>query len=225
LDKPGAGKRAVIFTNGEVGSYAALRSILQPGDFLAAADGGTRHLLKLGLEPDLLVGDLDSLPPEAKRFLQRQDLNIILHPVKKDQTDLELALAWVLEQGFSTIRIAGAGGGRLDHTLGNLMLLTAPGLESVDIRLDDGLQEMAVIRTQAVFNGMPGDLLSLIPLEDSTGVSTAGLAYPLANENLYRHQGRGISNVFTTEEAYVKLEQGLLAALHTRLNPGESPNV
>jgi thiamine pyrophosphokinase len=215
-------RRAIIFANGEITNAAALSRILRPDDFLAAANGGSRHLAKLKLTPHLLVGDLDSLPLEARRFLDLPDLEIALHPVRKDETDLELALDWILQHGCRQIRIAGAVGGRMDHALGNLFLLTDPEFDDIDIRLDDGTVEAAVVRRKAEFAGTPGDLLSLLPLGSAaTGVTTSGLEYPLDRETLLPYRTRGISNVFTGKTAGVSLTGGLLICIHTRRSTGD----
>ncbi len=219
-----ANRRALIFANGEVTDLAALRKLLRPDDFLAAADGGCRHLLNLGLTPHLLVGDLDLLPAGAQSFLDLPDLQIVLHPVKKDETDLQLALDWVIQHGCREIRIAGASGGRMDHALGNLSLLTAPELADLDVRIDDGTVEIAAVRNQVRFDGAAGDLLSLLPLGAAAdGVTTFGLEYPLNNETLYPFRTRGISNVFTGLSAGVSLTAGLLICIHIRQSEKENP--
>lgn len=212
--KPG---RAVIFANGELPDPAAARAILRSDDTLVAADGGLHHLQKLGLYPSLLIGDLDSVSAADLQPLADRDVSILRYPPEKDETDLELALEWAAAQGFGEVVIAGALGGRLDQTLGNIFLLTWPRLAGIDLRLDDGLQEVFVIRYKTDLYGAPGDLLSLLPLfGPAKGIVTHGLRYPLRGETLVPERTRGISNELLSDRASISLEQGCLLCIHSR---------
>ncbi len=102
--------RAVVFVNGEVHDYTALAAWLRPGDYLIGADGGTRHILALGLRPDAVVGDLDSLEAETVAELAASGVEIERYPVAKNQTDLELAIERGLAAGPARSCCWGAGG-------------------------------------------------------------------------------------------------------------------
>jgi len=209
--------RAVIFANGELADGEAVRGWLRPDDYLIAADGGLRHLQTLGLRPHLLIGDLDSLTPEETAALQQTGVQIERHPAEKNETDLELAIQYALGQGFKQMRVVAALGGRLDQTLANLALLEMPGLEGVDIRLDDGREEILIIRDQAVVEGRPGDTVSLLAMNECTkGIVTSGLKYALNHETLCPNRTRGISNEMTDERAEIRLLTGRLLCMHTR---------
>jgi thiamine pyrophosphokinase len=209
--------RAVIFANGELNDLEAARVLLQPNDLLVAADGGLHHLQRLGLLPAVLIGDLDSVDPAEVPPLEAAGVRVLRYPPEKDETDLELALQYVLSAGCRAIRILGALGGRLDQTLGNLFLLSRSDLESCDVRLDDGREEVFLIRQQAVVEGLPGDTVSLLPLDGpAVGVVTQGLYYPLHAETLYPERTRGISNVLLAGRASVSIKKGLLVCIHTR---------
>jgi thiamine pyrophosphokinase len=209
--------RAVILANGEIENLPALKRVLQPKDFLVAVDGGLRHLKRLGLKPDLLIGDLDSVIPEDVRQLEREGVEIMRFPVEKDQTDLELALKTVIDRGFWTVRIAAALGGRLDQALANIFLLLYPSVKEKDIRLDDGHTEVFIIKKQMKIQGKSGDTISLIPiLGPVTGIITGGLKYPLRSEELFPDHTRGISNVLLKEEGTVQISSGTLLCIHIR---------
>lgn len=210
-------KRAIIFANGELVDAAAAKDLIQPGDLLVAADGGMNHMARLGLKPNLLVGDLDSIEPGLLHQLQDQGVRILRHPVEKDETDLELALITLVQEGYHELRLVGALGGRLDHTLGNLFLLLLPELKDCDVRLVDGLQEVFLIREEAVIYGQPDDIVSLLPLlGPAVGVVTNGLYYPLKAETLKPERTRGVSNVMLGEHAQVRLKTGCLLCIHMR---------
>ena len=209
--------RALIFVNGNLPDLAALRRLLLADDFLIAADGGTRHILALGLTPAVLIGDLDSLSDENRRLLDQAGTKIHQSPRNKNETDLELALHFAVEAGYHQLRVVAALGGRLDQTLGNLALLTDPSLSGLDIRADDGLQEAFFTRDGCRLQGDPGDLISLVPWGgEVTGVTTMGLRWPLSGEVLWPYRTRGISNELLDETASVLIDAGLLLVVHRR---------
>lgn len=209
--------RTLIFVNGSLPKPAAALALIQPGDCLIAADGGARHLLRAGLLPHFLVGDLDSLTGEEIAFMEQHGVTVQRYPPEKDETDLELALLLALEQGSRVVCIVAALGGRLDQTLANLFLLQHPALEGCDVRLDDGCEEVFLIRAgaEAVIHGQAGETLSLLPLGGAVeGVVTTGLQYPLRSETLYPERTRGVSNVLQSTLARVRLERGTLICVH-----------
>mgnify|MGYP002640052872 CR=1 FL=1 len=210
-------KRALIFINGDLPNLDAAREIFRPDDYIIAADGGTRHALVLGLLPTVVIGDLDSLDSANRRVLEEKNVRLIQHPIDKDETDLELALLYVCEQDYEQIVLVGALGGRLDQTLGNLSLLTDPALEGLDVRMDDGVEEVFFARKQVEVHGRIGDVVSLIPWgKDVTILHTEGLRWSLQNETLHAHQTRGISNEMLAENAHIEVKIGLLLIIHTR---------
>lgn len=208
-------KRALLFANGELTTASWLTQFITEEDFLIAVDGGLRHLLPLGRIPHLLIGDLDSVEPAQVEQLRTQGVEIRQYPVHKDETDLELALLAAAKMGIQELVVIGALGGRLDQTLGNISLLLLPALKELSVRLEDGSQEVFVIRTSATLSGQPGEIVSLIPLwGEATGVLTEALTYPLCNETLYPERSRGISNVMQGSQARMKLSSGLLLCIH-----------
>ena len=96
------------------------------GDLVIAADGGANWCAAWGWQPDLVIGDMDSLDEAVAVRLQADGVAFVRHPVEKDETDLELALRAAVERGADEIVVAAALGGRIDHTLGNLALLALP---------------------------------------------------------------------------------------------------
>jgi thiamine pyrophosphokinase len=208
-------KRILLFANGPMSHPEVIRSFIQAKDKLIAVDGGLRHLLRLGLAPDLIIGDLDSADPEQIQKFKDQAVEIRQYPEEKDQTDLELAVFAALDMQPSQIRIFGALGGRIDQTLANILLLTKPDLASTDIRLIAADQEVFLIRNTAQIDGSAGQRVSLLPLHGPVkGIRTRGLKYPLKDENLYPDQTRGISNMMGAGSAFIEIQQGLLLCIH-----------
>ncbi len=211
---PPAPARAVIFANGQVTDLAAARAALRPGDRLIAADGGLRFLRALGLTPDVVIGDLDSLGPGDEDYLSRSGVPVERFPTRKDETDLELAVRLALAGGAQDLLIFGALGGRWDQTLANLLLLAHNEFRRARIRLLDGTQQIYLIQGRTRIEGQPGDTVSLIPLYgDATGITTDGLDYPLRQGSLRFGSTLGISNVLVGPHATVEVADGRVACI------------
>lgn len=212
-----AALRALLFANGVLPDPARLPGLVQPGDLLIAADGGSRHLLAAGLLPAVVIGDLDSLAAAERARLEAAGARLIVHPRDKDRTDLDLAIDHALQSGARVLRIVGALGGRLDQTLANLALLTRPDLAGLDVRMDDGLEEVWFVRTQTGIHGAPGEIVSLLPWgAPAFGVTTEGLRWPLRSETLHPGATRSVSNELLGRTATVTLASGLLLIVHRR---------
>jgi thiamine pyrophosphokinase len=210
-------QRIIIFANGEIPNLENARSLLHAGDYLICADGGARHALALGLKPHLVIGDMDSIDKEQLQELKNAGVSIELFPRDKNETDLELALARAIELEPKALLIIGALGGRLDQTFGNTALLSDARLAAINIRLDDGLEEIFFCRDQGEVRGRSRDVVSLIPWGNPVqGVQTQGLKWPLQRETLFPEKTRGISNEMTGEVASIKIASGLLLVIHRR---------
>ncbi len=209
--------RFVIFANGLVPDPDRVRVLLRPEDRIVCADGGTRLALALGLRPEVVIGDLDSIVGADRTRIEQMNVPIRTFPSDKDETDLELALRYALEGNPTAILIIGALGGRLDHTLGNIALLSDARLGAIDCRLDDGAEEVMLCRTSVEVHGKAGDLVSLIPWGRSApGVTTEGLRWRLAGDTLHPDRSRGISNEMVGERAVIRMEPGMLLVVHNR---------
>jgi len=208
-------KQCVILANGDRPDRETAQRYAEQADWLIAADGGARHALALGLTPHVVIGDLDSLDAEQQARLRAAGTGFIVHPPAKDETDLELALLYAVEQEVDPIVVLGALGGRLDQMLANVLLLTMPALAGRDVRIVDGSQTAFVIRNQAALTGQPGDTVSLIPLGGAAhGVTTDGLLYALADGTLPFGPALGVSNQMTGQRAAVCVRDGLLLCVH-----------
>ena len=193
---------------------AAARAEVRQGDRLIAADGGLHHMLALGLRPNVLIGDLDSVTPAEVERAQSEGARVERFPVRKDQTDLELAVRLARAEGAGDILIFGALGGRWDQTLANLLLLAHTDFRAARIRLVDGAQQIYLIQSSTRIEGQPGDTVSLISLQgDARGVTTQGLEYPLHDGPLAFGSTLGISNVLIGRQASVRVQDGLVACI------------
>lgn len=202
--------RLVMIVNGPLADpHTEAQRYLRPDDRIIAVDGGMRHLLTLGLRPERIIGDGDSLPADAVL----EGIPFTRYPVSKDETDLELALLWAAREPESEILVLAALGGRPDHELANLLLLALPALDGKRVWMAGGGWCVTCLRSgeTLTLDAAPGVTLSLIPLGGpAEGIRTQGLAYPLRDETLAFGPARGVSNVITAPQAVISLRRGLL---------------
>jgi thiamine pyrophosphokinase len=207
--------RAVIFVNGEVNDYAALARWLRPDDYRIGADGGTHHILALGLRPDVIVGDLDSVGAQVVAELEAAGVAVERHPIAKDQTDLEIAIERALRDGADEVLLVAALGGRLDQTLANLLILGQRDWP-VPVRLAEGNEVAEILHGGEELQILtpPGSIVSAIPLSATvTGITYTGLQYPLENATLALGSTRGISNAVATSPATIAIDGGILLVI------------
>lgn len=178
------------------------------GDLIIAADGGYRHLAKLGVTPTLFTGDFDSLDENTLP----SSIDIIRFPREKDDTDMGLALSEGVKRGFSRFRLYGGSGSRPDHFLANLQLLTKASLAGADIALIcPGFSVYAVSKSSLTVKRMEGTVLSVFSaLSEAAGVTLENVKYPLENACLTAAFPLGVSNEFTSLPARVSIQSGAL---------------
>lgn len=206
-------REAVLVGAGEVDPEELGRA-LRCAPLVIAADGGGALLERLGVTPDWLVGDFDSLDRAALARLTAGGVRVHRYPREKDWTDMEIALELAAELGAESATLFGATGDRLDHTLTNLSLLWRGrelGLRAVVRAPRQWIHLLLPGRT--ILAGAPGQAVSLVPLTtEAAGITTENLRYPLVGETLYLGRSRGVHNEFLAGEAAVHLAAGALLA-------------
>lgn len=215
--------RTVIIANGHLTDPARARQHIHPDDQVICADGGTYHARAMGLTPDVVVGDLDSLDSSLRTELEAVGVRFEVHPAYKDETDLELALRLAVAEGATEIQVLAMLGGRLDQTLANLLLLARSEWASASIRAIEGSQTIWPVQGgQAMaIPGEAGDMLSLVPLTPQVvGVTLEGVEWPLRAATLHFGSTLTISNVLTAPEAHLRVEKGVALVIHES-NVGE----
>ncbi|NLG89614.1 MAG: thiamine diphosphokinase [Clostridiaceae bacterium] len=207
----------LIIGNGSFEPGSVFIETVELSDLVVCADGGARHLYALGIKPDVLVGDFDSIPRDILEEYKKANVEIIKYPVRKDMTDVELAIECAVSRGASRIFIFGAFGTRIDHTLSNLHLLHRlldSGIEGV---LFDEKNAVYLIDDQIKIKRRENHKLSLLPAAPVVeGIYTEGLAYPLKDAVMKVGTTLGISNEFTSDEASVSIRKGRLFIIVSR---------
>lgn len=206
-------KRCVILCAAPIDSVSWLKQIIKQDDFLLCADGGYRHAEAIGRKPDLLIGDFDSIQkPENSLF------EIITFPPEKDYTDSMLALKIGIERGFTDFLLLGGLGGRIDHSLANLSLLTYALDSGVNLKIADERNSLEILRdkSKTLKRGKCGEMLSLFPLGGfAYGVTVTGVKYPLNEYTMEPVCSLGVSNEITEEFATVSVRKGNLLIIRS----------
>ena len=178
----------------------------QPGDLVIAADGGYLYLSKLGLAPDLLAGDFDSLGyvPDGVPLLR--------FPREKDDTDMGISLRYGREHGYRRFRIYGGSGSRPDHFLANLQMLAGAARDGLDVALVCPGFEVLALHSAAVTLARPaGTVFSVFCSGGiATGVSIENAKYSIHSAVLTDSFPLGVSNEFTGGNATVSVKDGTL---------------
>jgi thiamine pyrophosphokinase len=227
----GGERRAVIVADGD-SDREHLRDLVaaDPRPLLIAADGGARALLALGLRPDLVIGDGDSLPEADRRRLLDAGVELRLASPAKDESDTELCVLAAIDAGATAIAIHGGfGGDRPEHSLANLLLLADRRLDGREVELRVGSSRIVGMGTAAAgarldIAGAAGDYVSLFAVAGPVrGIRTSGLRFPLLDETLIVGPARGLSNELTRSEARVETAAGRLLVVITPRDGADHP--
>lgn len=178
-------------------------------DLIIAADAGVLKLEKLGVTPDITVGDFDSLGFEPESG------EVIKHPVRKDDTDTLLAVKVGFERGYSNFLLYGCTGKRLDHTLANLQTLSFISQNNGRAFLcGDDFTATAITNGSITFKENAKGYISVFAASGKAeGVSIKGLSYPLENQTLNFDFPLGVSNEFTGSEAEISVSNGTITII------------
>ena len=177
----------------------------QPGDFVIAADGGYAHLLRQGVVPDLIVGDMDSVAQPLPGDIPR-----VTAPAEKDDTDLVLAFWEGHRRGFRHFVLTGAGGGRIDHHVASLQLLVkAARLGARAVMQDEAFSATVLAGPGELRLGGRGTVSVFAYGEQAAGVTIEGMKYNIACETLLGDTPRGVSNELDGD-GRIALQEGVL---------------
>ena len=188
-------------------------------DFVIAVDGGLSYCGILNVEPDLILGDFDSVSEQEALAIEKLEQQIperILRlPCEKDDTDTLAALKEGLKRGYTDFRIYAGTGGRFDHTLANIQCLIYLKNRGATGYLVDGTGMMLIIKNEAVHfqAGLEGYLSLFSLVEESRGITIEGMKYSLEHAVIRNDFPVGISNEFIGEAAAIAVEDGTLVCM------------
>lgn len=181
-------------------------------DLVIAADGGYDTLLSLGIKPDLLLGDMDSVSSEA------DGTERLVFPVRKDETDSFLAYREGVRRGYTDFKLYGCVGGREDHTLANYALLAYAKERGHKMTLVGKCTDAFVLKNEGItLTGAPLSHLSLLAFGgEARGVSVHGAEYEANGIELSPSFPVGVSNRFCGNEVTIEVADGTLLVIVER---------
>ncbi|MBS6534467.1 thiamine diphosphokinase [Peptoniphilus harei] len=201
-------KKALLISGGRQVSKELIEKYLDR--FIIIADGGARLLMKYGLRADILLGDLDSIGEEALTYIKEHEIEVKKFPAKKDFTDTELALSYLVDEEYKDIVILGALGTRLDHELANLMNLKKLYKKGIRAKIEDDYNEVIYAEEGSYdFEKINKKYFSLINAGDRMNFTTKGLYYEVEDLEINsENPSRGVSNEMVGEKATIKINSG-----------------
>jgi thiamine pyrophosphokinase len=196
----------VILANGSIPGVKTIRAIFAAAGFIVCADGGANQARKLGITPDVIIGDFDSISAVSRRFFRHVPQ---IHIPDQENTDLEKAILYCIGRKVRSVTVVGASGDRIDHVTGALGCFKKFG-KKVRLKFVDALGELIPVGSSVTIATAPGTVISLIPIGKCSGISTTNLRYPLKNESLEIGVRDGISNEVIGTPVSVTVARGTL---------------
>ncbi|MCM1286807.1 MAG: thiamine diphosphokinase [Clostridium sp.] len=210
--------REILVVSGGYTDLDFLRHVIDEKErYIIGVDRGLEGLDALGIKADLAVGDFDSAPQHIKDLYNGEHI-IKLNP-QKDYTDTHVAVMEALGKNPKAIIMVGATGGRLDHMLANLNLLSICTSKNIQAFMLDTKNKIRIIDRPVSIKKICqyGAYVSLIPFTDKvTGVTLDGFKYKLTDKTLVRNETIGISNEIEREEGFITFESGALMVIESK---------
>ncbi|KON92148.1 thiamine pyrophosphokinase [Rossellomorea marisflavi] len=207
-----------ILAGGPTSYLPPLVDVPMDGHIWVGVDRGVFTLLEKGMEPHVAFGDFDSVSLREWQLISSRVEEVNRYRPEKDETDLELALNWAVEQDPEDITIYGATGGRLDHFMGNVQLLLKDDLKGISVRLVDSLNEMYIKRPgeHGVETNPRYTYISFVPISPIVqGLTLSGFKYPLTNRNIYWGSTLCISNELIQSHGTFSFSDGIIMVIRS----------
>lgn len=199
-------RNAIILANGQAPSKAVFKYLANTGfDFLICADGGANNAHKLGIIPDVIVGDFDSVKPEVLDLFKSK--STIVKIVRQDDTDVEKCLKFCIRNKINEVILTGATGDRLDHSFCNLGIVLKY-FHKIKIKIIHQKSVLSAHSGTVKLNTVKGETVSLYGINDKTKITSAGLKFPLKKTALPFGKRESTSNVATGKEVNLKITGG-----------------
>lgn len=213
--------KTIIVTGGNV-EEELLKNLLKKEAYhtIIAVDKGLESMKKMGIMPNHIVGDFDSVSLEVLReYENNSKVKIHRYISEKDNTDTEISIQLALDEKSDNITIIGAIGTRIDHVLANIDAITKALKEGVSCQIVDSHNKIQLINQKTTFRKADcfGKYISFLPYtEEVIGVTLKGFKYSLEKANMKKGNGLGVSNEIKEEIATVELEKGILIGIQSK---------
>ena len=203
--------RALVVCNGEPPTKKLARSLASHASLVVAADGGANTCKALGLTPNIILGDLDSVKPSTLRYFRKAE---VIRVRRQDNTDLEKVLDELSKRKIMDVDILAAIGKRLDFTLGNLSIVWKYTLR-MNIAFHGDSFLAVPIDGRLSMKAKRGTTISLLPFGHCGGITLRGLRYPLTNASM-RVGDIGVSNVVKKSPFNISVKRGKMLLIVAR---------
>ena len=210
--------KGLIICGGIVKDQDMIKKAASEVDFIICADKGTMYAKMVDIVPDVIVGDMDSiLGDDALNYYKEKNVPVETYPTDKDMTDSEIAIWKAVEKGCDELVIVGATKDRLDHCIGNVLVLKKLLDNNVKAVIKDENNEVRLINDKVKLYKDEGYKVSLLPLtQEVRGITTYGLKYALDSGTLVMGESLGVSNEFDGEVAEITIKEGLLLVIKSK---------
>ena len=201
-------KKCLIIANGSLPNRKDIEYAISSGyEKIICADGGANSSYKLGIVPDFIIGDLDSIRPDIYKYYKIR--SEIIHLKRQNDTDVEKAIKFAIKNKFTHIFLAAATGDRLDHTFCNLGIVIKY-FKKISIRLLHYKSLLTAYSGNIRLITSPGEIISVYGIDHKTFISSKGLKYPLRNIAIPFGIKDGTSNVALSDHVDLKIRGGII---------------
>lgn len=207
-DKP----RALVLGNGSYPDENQVRDLVNEASFIVCANGGSIKAREFQINPDIIIGDIDSIDSGTiEYFIKQLDIPIIKN-LSQEENDLEKSIIYLLKHGYNRFILVGFMGKRDDHTIATLQIIKKY-LTRAEFQIYSEHSEIFLLkRGHYEFQTVPQQIISLFGFSRAIGISTTGLRFPLKDENLFEGS-RGLSNQAISEKVSMKINSGILLVI------------
>ena len=199
-------KKALILANGFYPKKSVIKYLLNNGfSTLVCADGGANSAFKLGLIPDLIIGDLDSIYADVKSFYESRSKIIVY--TRQSDTDVEKCLKYLIKNKFTEVILLGATGDRLDHSFCN-MGIVLKFYNEIKINILHQKSFLQCFTGNVLLKTVNNEIISLYGFDKKTKIKSIGLKYPLEKISLQFGEKESTSNVAVSNKVELKITGG-----------------
>jgi len=196
-----------IIGNGEDWNPTKVKDYCKKSDFIIAADNGLSIIDKLKITPDLIIGDLDSLPENV--LAKYRDIPLEQYPIEKDLTDSEISMQKAISLKPKKIFLLAMTGSYFDHSLANIINLFRNYKSDIEIEMITCNSAIFPVISKREFSGLTGRRFSLFPIGNVSGISITGAKYPLKDPD-FKPGDYSISNVIEKNHFFLEIKDGFL---------------
>lgn len=201
-------KSCIIIANGDKPSKRSINYLFSHGvETIIAADGGANSCYKLGVVPQYIIGDFDSMHPEVLNYYKNKSK--LLKYSRQNDTDVEKALKLAIKKKYETVFLLGGTGDRLDHSICNLGIVIK-FFQKIRMIIIHGKTVLFPYANNVRLKSTSGETVSLYALNSNTRITSSGLKYPLRNVSLQFGEKESTSNTALSDSFALKISGGIV---------------